>query len=154
MCIRDRLHEAGVHLFPQEGHLVLTEGRIDLPQMQVWMVSIPPARELADLKAIAVLCGLAAGATALADKPLDQQGIAPHSSTSLGGIKKTGDISKRLRLIHAVQNRRQIFANGFANGPVLGLRLKTEIDCGGIVEGGFHPQAVIWVIRLTSPHLP
>ena len=69
-------------------------------------------------------------------------------------IKKTGDISKRLRLIHAVQNRRQIFANGFANSPVLGLRLKTEIGCGGIVEGGFHPQAVIWVIRLTSPHLP
>jgi hypothetical protein len=31
----------------------------------------------------------------------------------------------------------------------LGLRLKTEIGCGGIVEGGFHPQAVIWVIEVT-----
>ena len=88
--------------------------------------------------------------TLQASDALEQQGIAPHSSTSLGGIKKTGDISKRLRLVHAVQNRRQIFANG----PVLGLRLKTETGCGGIVEGGFHPQAVIWVIRLTSPHLP
>ena len=81
--------------------------------------------ELTYLEVIAVLSGLAVGAAALADEPLDQQGIAPHSSTSLGGIKKTGHISKRLRLIHAVQNRRQIFANGFANGPILGLRLKT-----------------------------
>ena len=117
-------------------------------------VALSPATELTDLEAVTVLCRLAAGATALTDEPLDQQGIAPHSSTSLGSIKKTGDISKRLRLIHAVRNRRQIFANNFANGPILGLRLKTEIGCGGIVEGGFHPQAVIWVIRLTSPHLP
>jgi len=29
-----------------------------------------------------------------------------------------------------------------------------EIACAGMVKGGFHPQAVIWVIRLTSPHLP
>ena len=141
-------------LFPQLGHPVLAERGIDFPQMQVGMVTVPPTSELEDLEAVAVLCRLAAGATALTDEPLDQQGIAPHSSTSLGGIKKTGDISQRLRLIHAVQNRRQIFANGFANGPVLGLRLKTEIGCGGMVEGGFHPQAVIWVIRLTSPHLP
>ena len=141
-------------LFPQLEHPVLTESRVDLPQVQMWVVALSPARELAQLALEAVLCRLAAGATALTDEPLDQQGIAPHSSTSLGGIKKTGDISKRLRLIHAVQNRRQIFANGFANGPVLGLRLKTEIGCGGMVEGGFHPQAVIWVIRLTSPHLP
>ena len=27
-------------MFPQEGHPVLTEGRVDLPQMQVWMVAI------------------------------------------------------------------------------------------------------------------
>ena len=114
------------------------------------MVSIPPARELTDLEAIALLSGLAAGATALPNESLNQELVAPDSSASLGGIKKTGDISKRLRLVHAVQNRRQIFANG----PVLGLRLKTETGCGGIVEGGFHPQAVIWVIRLTSPHLP
>ena len=32
--------------------------------MQVWMVSIPPACELADLEAIALLSGLAAGADA------------------------------------------------------------------------------------------
>ena len=70
-------------------------------QMQMRVIAIPPARELADLEAIAVLCRLAASATALADEPLDQQGIAPHRSTSLGGIKETGDISKRLRLVHA-----------------------------------------------------
>jgi len=57
--------------------------------MQVWMVSIPPARELADLEAVAVLSGLAAGPAALADKPLDQQLIAPEDSTSLGSIKKS-----------------------------------------------------------------
>ena len=145
---------SGLDLFPQLGHPVLTEGCVDLPQMQMWMVAIPPARELADLEAIAVLSGLAAGAAALADEPLDQQRIAPEDSAGLGCIKKTGDISKCLRLVHAVQNRRQIFANGFANGPILGLRLKTEIGCGGMIKGGFHPQAVIWVIRLTSPHLP
>ena len=117
--------------------------------MQVWVIALSPATELTDLKAVAVLCRPTAGATALTDEPLDQQGIAPHSSTSLGGIKKTGDISKRLRLIHAVQSRRQIFANGFANSPILGLRLKTKIGCGGMVEGGFHPQAVIWVIEVT-----
>ena len=41
--------------------------------MQEWMVAIPPARELADLEAVAVLSGLAAGPAALADEPLDQQ---------------------------------------------------------------------------------
>lgn len=127
-------------MFPQLGHPVLTESRVDLPQMQVWVIALSPATELTDLKAVAVLCRPTAGATALTDEPLDQQGIAPHSSTSLGGIKKTGDISKRLRLIHAVQNGRQIFANGFANGPIFGLRLKTKIGCGGIVEGASTPK--------------
>ena len=44
-----RLHELGVNLFPQLGHPVLAERRVDLPQMQVWVVAIPPATELTDL---------------------------------------------------------------------------------------------------------
>ena len=75
-------------LFPQLGHPVLTESRVDLPQVQMWMVAIPPARELADLEAVAVLCRLAAGAAALADEPLDQQRITPEDSAGLGCSKK------------------------------------------------------------------
>ena len=73
-------------LFPQLGHPVLAEGGIDLPQMQMWMVAIPPARELADLEAVAVLCRLAAGATALTDEPLDQQGIGQPSRCRVSAI--------------------------------------------------------------------
>ena len=92
------------------------------------MVSITPARELTDLEAIAVLCRLAAGTAALADKPLDQQSVAPHCSTSQDGIKKTGDISKRLRLIYTVQNRRQIFANGLLMKGLTPLALVRRSD--------------------------
>ena len=49
--------------------------------MQVWVVALSPATELTDLEAIAVLCRLTAGATALTDEPLDQQGIAPHDGS-------------------------------------------------------------------------
>ena len=52
------------------------------------MVSIPPARELTDLEAIALLSGLAAGATALPNESLNQELVAPDSSASLGGIKR------------------------------------------------------------------
>ena len=55
--------------------------------MEMWMVSIPPARELTDLEAIAVLCRLAAGAAALADEPLDQQSVALKDGTCFCGIK-------------------------------------------------------------------
>jgi hypothetical protein len=46
-------------LFPQEGHPVLTESRVDLPQMQVWVVALSPATELTNLEAVTVLCRLA-----------------------------------------------------------------------------------------------
>ena len=118
------------------------------------MVPILPAGELADLEAIALLSGLAAGPTALAGEPLDQQRIAPEDSTCFCGIEKTRDVCERLSLIHAVENGWKIFANRFANGLILGLRLKTEIGCAGMVEGGIPPPRVTWVIRLTSPHLP
>ena len=68
------------------------------------MVSIPPARELTDLEAIALLSGLAAGATALPNESLNQELVAPDSSASLGGIKKAGDVCGHLCLIHAVKN--------------------------------------------------
>ena len=77
--------------------------------MQVGMMPIPPARELTDLEAIAVLSGLAAGAAALADEPLDQQRIAPEDGTGLGCIKEKGDLSKRLRLVHPVKDGRHRF---------------------------------------------
>ena len=68
------------------------------------MVSIPPARELTDLEAIALLSGLAAGATALPNESLNQELVAPDSSASLGGIKKAGDVCERLGLVHAIKN--------------------------------------------------
>ena len=47
---------------------------------------------------------------------------------------------------------------GMSTGMSTDLRalkkVPLQIPCPGMVEGGFHPQAVIWVIRLTSPHLP
>ena len=91
-------------LFPQLGHPFLAERGIDLPQMQMGMVTIPPTRELMDLEAVAVLCRLAAGATALTDEPLDQQGIAPDGCARLRGIKQSRDICERLCLVHAVEN--------------------------------------------------
>ena len=51
------------------------------------MVKIPRTRELADLEAVTALSGLAAGAAALADEPLDQQRIAPKDSTCFSRIK-------------------------------------------------------------------
>ena len=74
-------------LFPQLGHPVLAERGVDLPQMQVGMVAIPPTSELANLEAVAVLCRLAAGAAALADEPLNQQSVAPKDSTCFCGIE-------------------------------------------------------------------
>ena len=38
--------------------------------------------------------------------------------------------------------------------PDLTVRDATVNDAPNGWKGGFHPQAVIWVIRLTSPHLP
>ena len=67
-------------------------------------MAIPPTRELTNFKAIVVLSGLAAGAAALPNEPLNQELVAPNSSASLGGIKKAGDVCERLCLIHAVKN--------------------------------------------------
>ena len=73
------------------------------------MVAIPPAHELTDFKAVAVLSGLAVGAAALADEPLDQQRIALKDSTCFCGIKQSRDVCERLCLVHAVQNSRELF---------------------------------------------
>ena len=42
-------------LFPQLGHPVIHEGRVQLAQIQVWMVLIPPAGEVPQLSPIARL---------------------------------------------------------------------------------------------------
>ncbi len=57
--------------------------------MQIWVIELPPAGELANLEAIAVLSRLAAGTAALTDEAIDQQRIAPEDSTCFCGIKKT-----------------------------------------------------------------
>ena len=48
--------------------------------------------ELTYLEVIAVLSGLAVGAAALADEPLDQQSIAPQHSTCFSSTKQWGDV--------------------------------------------------------------
>ena len=73
--------------------------------MQMLMVEIPPAGELTEIEAIAILSGLAAGTAALPDTSLDQQRIAPKDCTCFSGIEQTGDVCERLCLAHAVQNR-------------------------------------------------
>ena len=99
-----RLHESGLDLFPQLGHPVLAERGVDLPQMQVGVIALSPKTELPDLKAVGRPSCFGISSTALGDEPLNQQGIAPDSSTGLGCIKETGDVSKRLRLVHAVED--------------------------------------------------
>ena len=73
------------------------------------MVAIPPARELADLESVAALSGLTAGAAALPNKPLNQELVAPNSSTSLGGIKQPRDVCEHLCLVHPVEDDRHRF---------------------------------------------
>ncbi len=77
--------------------------------MQMWVIALAPATELPDLKAVGRPSGFGISSAALGDEPLDQQGIAPDSSTGLGCIKETGDVSKRLRLVHAVEDSWQRF---------------------------------------------
>ena len=45
-------------------------------------------------------------------------------------------------------------ASGFGNCHFGGPDRKPGHQIAKNWKGGFHPQAVIWVIRLTSPHLP
>ena len=72
-------------MFPQEGHLFLTKGGIDLEETQVWLCVFARG-ELTYLEVIAVLSGLAVGAAALADEALDQH------STCFSGTKQWGDV--------------------------------------------------------------
>ena len=63
--------------------------------MQVWVVAIPPTRELADLEAVAVLCRLAAGAAALSDEPLHQQSVAPEDGSGCCCVEHSTDKGQR-----------------------------------------------------------
>ncbi len=58
----------------------------------------------------AVLGGLAAGEAALADKPLNQQRIAPKDCTYFIDIEQRKDVRKVLYLVHPAQNKQQWFA--------------------------------------------
>ena len=117
------------------------------------MVLVPPGQEMPNLSGVAGLGFSAAGAAALGQEPLDQQGVAPHNSAGRGVIKKSADKSQRSSLVQALKGGRE-FGNTFGNTAILRLGRNALIACGGRVEGAFQPQWVNWVIRLTSPHLP
>ena len=48
----------------------------------------------------------------------------------------------------------QIFVNVLSTEWTLSTSWIPEIPCSELVGGAFQPPWVIWVIRLTSPHLP
>ena len=77
--------------------------------------------------------------------------------TRLRGIKESGDVCERLCLVHAVEERAgKGLRNRFACktiGTAL-CCLTSEIAVWDWLKGAFQPPRVIWVIRLTSPHLP
>ncbi len=67
------------------------------------MVLVPPGQEMPNLSGVAGLGLLAAGAAALGQKPLDQQGVAPHNSAGRGVIKQSADKSQRSSLVQALK---------------------------------------------------
>ena len=77
------------HLFPQLGHPVIHERRIQLPQMQVRMVLVTPADEVPQFSAVAVLGLFRARAGALLQESLQEELVPPENSPGLGGIEDT-----------------------------------------------------------------
>ncbi|MAQ88979.1 MAG: hypothetical protein CMM03_03905 [Rhodopirellula sp.] len=69
-------------------------------------------------------------------------------------VKQGRDVLERRSFIQALKGGWKIFANRFANSLRIDVCRIRKIYCGGMVEGAFQPQWIIWVIRLTSPHLP
>ena len=63
------------------------------------------------------------------------------------------DESERSSFIQALKGGREL-GNTFGNTAISRQGRNALIAFGGRVEGAFQPQWIIWVIRLTSPHLP
>ena len=92
-------------LFPQLGHPVLAERRVDLSQMQMRVIAIPPTRELTQLALVAANGLSTARATALAQKPLHQQRVAPKDGSGCCCVEHSTDKGERLCFVHADKNR-------------------------------------------------
>ena len=98
-------------LFPQLGYPVLAERCVDLTQMQVWVVTIPPARELTDLAFVATHGLSTARATALTQKALHQQRVAPKDGSGCCCTERHGGLGPgiwrryRVKMVLATSSR-------------------------------------------------
>ena len=72
-----RLHQPVLNLFPQLGHPVIHERRIQLPQMQMRVVPITPTDEMPQLPAVAFLGLFRARAGALLQESLQEELVPP-----------------------------------------------------------------------------
>ena len=83
------------------------------------MVLVAPTDVVPKLAAVTVLGLLAACSAALGQKPRDQQLIPPENRACICGIKQAADKGKRIRLVHAFQDRRNL-GNSFGNTSFMG----------------------------------
>ena len=79
-------------MFPQEGHPVIHQRRIQLPQMKVWVVLVTPAGEVPQLSPVAVLGLFRARAGALLQESLQEELVPPEHGTGLSGIEEAADV--------------------------------------------------------------
>ena len=75
--------------------------------MQMRVIAIPPARELAQLALVAANGLSTARATALAQKPLQQQRVALKDGSGCCCVEHSTDKGQRFCLIRADKNRRK-----------------------------------------------
>mgnify|MGYP004249139281 CR=1 FL=1 len=75
--------------------------------MQMRVIAIPPARELANLTFVATHGLSTARATALREEAFDQQRIAPEDGSGCCCVEHSTDKGERLCLVHADKNRWQ-----------------------------------------------
>ena len=71
----------------------------------------------------------------------------------MGSIEHAEEEGPRLNPVPSSEQGKRSVCR-FVSKAISGFRHNGANRFAGRVEGGFHPQAVIWVIRLTSPHLP
>ena len=134
--IRRRSGASSADLFPQLGH----------PVQNASALSIPPARELADR--VGSRPGLSCGCTGSV--------VCPRGGTGLLASNRRLTYASASALSMPSKNGRQRFACRFVRNTACFWcpSYLDPRDPSQWLKGDFHPPVVIWVIRLTSPHLP
>jgi len=90
------------------------------------------------LSAITVLGLFRARAGALLQESLQKELVPPEHGAGLGGVKEAIDVPQGIRLVHALENGRNLSGSVVWKG--LGrLWRNSEITWGGMFEGAFQP---------------